>query len=118
MKTDRQEVFLGYEPPPGGPARMSAKLAHAGRRRDAQLYWLGPVAVALIAVITVILFRPAGDLRPGPDAGALLAAAEFDRLLGRETEPLDLTVTRGGTTLSVSELETREPNVRVFRIDD
>jgi len=118
MKADRRDVLRELEPPPGGPARMRAKFAGATRRNRVRAWWLGPVAVGLIAAVTIVHFRPADDAGSEPEVDALLASAEFDRLLGRETEPVDLVVTRGEVTLAVRELETREPKVRFFRIED
>ena len=78
-------------------------------------WWLGPVAVALLAAIAVFAFRPVPD--PAEDTDNLMAAAAFDRLLRREATPLELSISRGTEPLAVRELATSDPKVRLYSLE-
>lgn len=117
MKIERDQIFHELEPPPGGAARLRAKL-RAGRAAPLSGgWWLGPVAVAVIAAVTIVAFRLVPQRGPAPEADNLMAAAAFDRLLRRESDPYDLSISSGDQRLAVRELESSNPSVRLYRIE-
>jgi len=117
MKIDREAIFAELEPPPGGPARLRAKLRSAGAPPPARAWWLGPVAVVVIAAVAIFAFRLFPDSEPAAETDSLMTAAAFDRLLGRDSAPYAISVRRGPDPVAVSELETRDPNVRLFHLE-
>ena len=116
MRIERDRIFGEIEPPPGGAARLRAKLA-APRPAPGWVNWLGPVAVASVAALAVATFT----LRPGDDGvgipDSLMMAADFDRLLGRKSEPLEFRITRGEEVVAVSEVASGNPKVRLYLIE-
>jgi hypothetical protein len=117
LRTERSVIFRELEPPPGGAAKLRERLRASGDSQAVPAWWLGPVAVAVVAAVAVLAFRLVPDAARSPEAGSLIMAAEFDRLLRRPPEPYDLVVRRGAERIAVSELETRDPTVRVFHIE-
>lgn len=116
MKLETDQIFRELEPPPGGAARLRAKLNEGDRRRIAS-WWLGPAAVAAIAIIALVVFRQAPVTDQGLEADSLMMAADFDRLLGRDSEPYEFTVRRGAEQIEVSQLETTNPRIRLYSFD-
>lgn len=118
MKIDRSRIFEVLEPPPGGAARLHARLNEKPRRGAVHAWWLGPAVVVAVAVVTIAVIgrKPTSDagLDTGPDGNSLMAAAEFDRLLRRESVPYELTVRRGDEALAVTEIESSNPSVRLY----
>ncbi|HEU4618068.1 MAG TPA: hypothetical protein VFV10_08500, partial [Gammaproteobacteria bacterium] len=95
MKANREDLFRQIEPPPGGAERLSARLAAAPSPRTSLALRLtaagGVAAVALAAAVQLHeRFHPPAPA-PG-DLSDLSASPEFDRLLGREPRPYELTV--------------------------
>jgi len=141
MKTERNELFRELTPPEGGAARMRARLAaevsnaakprasnmsqtrpHYPSRRPAASWLIAAAGVAtmvLIAVLTALAVRPGPATERGaPPGGELYAAADFDRLLGRPSTPFELSVSRGDERLELTEIPTRDPQVRIVRIEE
>ena len=127
MKVDRNEIFRELLPPEGGAARMRARLANEvsndSRNRANNVPrtgWhfaaAGVAALMLIAILVGIALRPgASDAPPG---GELYASADLDRLLGRPSTPFELSVSLGDERLELTEIPTRDPQVRLVRIED
>lgn len=127
MKTDRDELFRELTPPAGGAARMRSRLAHevSNEPRTGATYaprtgWqfaaAGVAALVLIAVLAAIALRPGqSDV---PVAGELYASADFDRLLGRPSMPFELSVSIDDERLELTEIPTRDPQVRIVQIGE
>src|SRR5687767_7392531 len=123
MTFERQGLFTELNPPPGGAARFAERLdvSSAPRRwlRPAPLALAGTAFAAIVA-IAVLVWPTARD-----DSASLMSAApvdvysapEFDRLLGRVSTPAELTVTRDSAAASVTQIETENAKVRIYRID-
>jgi hypothetical protein len=127
MKTDRNELFRELTPPAGGAARMRARLAAeignpaVPRARSVQQSnWLfvaaGVAAMSLIAVLAVVALVSQPSIEPA--RGELYASADFDRLLGRALTPVELSVSLGDERLELTEIPTRDPQVRIVRIEE
>ncbi len=117
MKIERDQVFRELEPPPGGAARLRASLAASRPRSWRPAVWLGPGALALIAAAAFFVLRLDPSEGPSAVSDSLLAAASFDRLLGRESAPYELRVTRGTMPVAVNEIRSNDPNVRIYSLD-
>jgi hypothetical protein len=115
MKAEHAQIFRELDPPAGGAARMRAKLAAGGHLRRFQVWWLGPVAVALVAAIAVVNFR--GATGPDQASDSLLADSSLDRLLGRTAEPVETRVTRGTMPVAVNQIQTSNPRIRFYTLD-
>ena len=115
MKTERKQIFRELEPPPGGAARLRARLGTRTGHPGRQAWWLGPALVAVIAALALSPFRFDLTTESAPPPDTLLMAAAFDRLLGRTSAPYELSVARGTERLTVSELESSHPNVRLVQ---
>ena len=143
MKIDRNELFRELTPPAGGAARMRSRLAtpvgnstepRAGHSAPSPASWLfvpaGVAAVLLIAVLVAVALRSVPSIDSGstdggsvagegaPPAGELYAAADLDRLLGRPSTPFELSVSLGDERLDLIEIPTRDPLVRIVRIEE
>lgn len=135
MKVDRSEIFRELTPPAGGAARMRARLANEvsndsqNRANDAaqpttsnvpRTGWhfaaAGVVALMLIAILVGIALRPGSP--DAPSGGELYASADLDRLLGRPSRPFELSVSLGDERLELTEIPTRDPQVRLVRIEE
>jgi hypothetical protein len=122
MQSDPESPFELLEPPPGGVERMRARLAAPEPLRGG--FRLAAAGVATLVVLTALL-AVMSDVRFGRDTGdgtiaaapdnAILAAPELDRLLGREAQPVPLTVERDGQPQQVEELPSADPRVRIYR---
>ena len=110
-----RELFELLEPPPGGVERMRARLA-APEVRTAGFGLAAFGVAAVLALAAVLVYRPTAPPSPGVAANALLAAPELDRLLGRETAPVPLTVKRGDDPAQIEELPSTDPRVRIYRV--
>jgi hypothetical protein len=117
MKIEREALFRQLEPPPGGAARLRARLGSPSAGPPSPAWWLGPAAVAVIAAVVVLALRLVPDVEPTPEPGALMTAAAFDRLLRRESAPYELSITRDDVRLEVTELRSNNPSVRLYHID-
>ena len=117
MKLDPSQVFRVLEPPAGGVARMRAKLAAERHRRPFEIWWLGPVAAALVVAIAFFAFSGRNPMPPTGAANDLISSVEFDRLLGRETEPNEFRVTQGEMAVAVNQLPSSNPRVRLYEVE-
>ena len=88
----------------------------------------GVAAVLLIAVFAAVALLTGPSTDPGsidggiaakdvPVRGELYASADLDRLLGRASTPLELSVSLGDERLDLTEIPTRDPQVRLVRIE-
>ena len=116
MKLEPSHIFRELEPPAGGVARMRAKLAAERQRRSFEIWWLGPVAAALVVAIAFFAFSGQDPVLPTSAANDLMTAAEFDRLLGRDTEPTEFRVTQGTMPVAVNQLPSNNPRVRIYDV--
>ena len=92
-----RELFELLEPPPGGVERMRARFAKPARSRAS----FGLAAFGAAAAAAAL---------------ALVAAPELDRLLGRDTPPVPLTVKRDDQRVQIEELPSTDPQVRIYRM--
>ncbi|HJR70489.1 MAG TPA: hypothetical protein VKA43_10650 [Gammaproteobacteria bacterium] len=123
MNDERHGLFTELTPPPGGAERFAKRLdetaqsADAPRRRGFAFAAAACAAAAL--VLAVMLLREPGDSASPPVAAAteIYDAPEFDRLLGRPSQPAEFTVTLGERTASVVEVETTNEKVRIYEIN-
>ena len=110
-----REVFDQLEPPPGGVERMRARFAEPVRSRAG--FGLAALGVAtVLALAAVLVYLPAAPPKSGGADNALVAAPELDRLLGRETPPVPLTVKRDDQAVQIEELPSTDPQVRIYRM--
>jgi hypothetical protein len=126
MQTEHETLFEVLEPPPGGVERMRAKLAAPAKQRRGfgvaapfaplgfAVIGLGAVAVALLALLVMV--RPIGPQPPGTSDNAILAAPQFDRLLGRATPPRPLEVQRDGRPVQTEQLPSTDSRVHIYRM--
>jgi hypothetical protein len=131
MQTKRETAFELLEPPPGGVERMRAKLAAPRRTKLAAprqprvrlglaasaMAALGAAAVMVMAVLVALKsVAPEVPEMPATGGNAILAAPQFDRLLGRITPPLPLEVERDGEPVRIEPLPSTDPRVRIYRV--
>jgi hypothetical protein len=129
MNTD--DLFGQLEPPPGGAERFARRLdeaaAHA-RSMDARRTFAlaGAAAAVVLLVVALAVLRAPSDAPPPPVADSVPApevypeiydSPAFDRLLGRPLQAEQLTATVNQEAKAVTELESQNPNVRIYRIN-
>jgi hypothetical protein len=115
MSTEPESPFVTLEPPPGGIERMRARLAEPARSQSA--VWLSASSIAALAILCAFLAVISTGLRgPGVAADAMLNAPQLDRLLGRESRFVPLTVEQDGKTIRTEELPSADPRVRIYRM--
>jgi hypothetical protein len=117
MKTSRDIVFAPVEPPQGGVERMASRFAAAPRRSPAAAVGWAAAAAAVVAAAVLVPLRGHFD-RPAPPVGGLYAAPEFDRLLGRNTEPYELSVSVNQQKVRVAEVPTSDPKIRIYALQN
>jgi hypothetical protein len=114
MRSDHELELL--EPPPGGAERFRQRLAASASA--APRY--GPMTAGLAALALLVALFYFGPLRertePPATASSIIDAPEFDRLLGRESQPLPLLVERNDEPLTVAELRSTDPKVRIYEL--
>lgn len=115
MQTEPESLFEPLEPPPDGVERMRARFAERSHARPR--FGIAVSGVAAVAALVALL----AVLRTGTHIGgagddAILAAPELDRLLGRETRSVPLSVERDGQALQTEELPSADPRVRIYRV--
>jgi hypothetical protein len=119
MRLDRNEGFRELTPPAGGAARMRARLVDEGGNAS-HASWrfaaAGVAAMLLIGVVVAIALRNGPVADAGSPGGELYASADFDRLLGRSLTPVELSVYLGDERLELTEIPTRDPQVRFVRV--
>ncbi len=123
MNDERQGVFAELTPPPGGAERFARRLDEAAHVADAPRWrgfaLAGAVGAAVALVVAVVLLREPGDSASPPVAAApeIYDAPEFDRLLGRPTQPTAFAVTLDERTASIVEVETTNEKIRIYEIN-
>ena len=132
MRTE--ELFKELEPPAGGAERFRQQLEQHGEatHHGSGRLWLAGLASVLVAVVIVALLRypgvpmgnDANDAGSLPPTGADLPAArvvydaqQFDRLLGRPMQPVELSVAIGDERVAVSEMPSTNSKVRIYQIE-
>lgn len=125
MSSDVRDLFKELEPPQGGPERFAARLdAEMGAAPSVRLrraFAAGAACAAVALVATLVWLREPAD--PQPASGAEPAvdvynAPELDRLLGRPLRTTELTVMLGEESLPVTQLDTANQKVRIYRIEE
>jgi hypothetical protein len=115
MRTEPESLFDVLEPPPGGIERMRTRLAEPPRaRRGFGLAALSIAALAALVAVLAVLSTETGN-RSAAD-NAMLAAPELDRLLGRESRAIPLSLERDGHAVQVEQVPSSDPRVRIYRV--
>jgi hypothetical protein len=122
------DLFEQLELPPGGAERFAQRLDEAGaharhvelRRRKFAL--AGAAAAAILLVVAFAVLRAPSDAPPPSVAGSvpvpeIYDSPAFDRLLGRPLQAEQLTATVNEEAKAVTELESQNPTVRIYRIN-
>jgi hypothetical protein len=123
MNTDA--LFKQIEPPAGGAERFARRLDEVAAERPslrARAIAAAAAAAAVALVAAILLQRPSADapeLTAAESAPAVEVynAPEFDRLLGRVSPPVELTVVVNTEAARVTELETTSAKVRIYQIN-
>lgn len=113
-----RELFEILEPPPGGVERMRARFAEP-RARVAGFKLAAYGVAALVAVVTLtalLVDLPSAPRSSVPADNPVAASPKLDRLLGRESRPMPLTVERDGKPVQAEELPSSDPRVRIYRV--
>ena len=115
--TDEREIFKQLEPPEGGAERFIQRLEQEARRSSVSM--LRPTVVivgfALVAITVYALLR-IPEPAP-PRLTDIYDAPEFDRLVGRPSDSLELRVRRNAQEMTLVELETSDPRVRIYKLN-
>jgi hypothetical protein len=113
MQNDPESPFELLEPPPGGVERMRQRLAAPEPVQNR--FGIAAAGIAVLTVLIALLARAPNEWH-GRDANSpILAAPELDRLLGREAQPVPLTVERDGQQQQIEQLPSSDPRVRIYR---
>jgi hypothetical protein len=79
------------------------------------------LAAACIAILAAVIFvvgsQPADVSVPENPADSVAAAPQFDRLLGRESARIELTVQRNAQTVSLTEIASSNPKVHIYSLN-
>ncbi len=115
MKTDHATLFELVEPPANGVRDLRARLSLNEHRLS--WGWGFAAAGAVMGLLVFVLAQPRkGDVEP-----ALLAkmfdVREFDRLLGKETQPYELRVKLNTREAVVVEVSSSDPKIRLYQIN-
>lgn len=122
MNSERHGLFAELTPPAGGAERFAKRLDETEQDADVPRWrgfaFAGAASAAVALVVAVVLLRNPSDSTPPTIAsGDIYGAPEFDRLLGRPSQPAEFTVTLGERTASVVEVETTNEKVRIYEIN-
>jgi hypothetical protein len=123
MNSERHGLFAELTPPPGGAERFAQRLDETAPAADGPrwrgLALAGAAFAAVALLVAIVLLREPGDSTSPPVAAApeIYNAPEFDRLLGRPSQPAEFTVTLGERTASVVAVETTNEKVRIYEIN-
>jgi hypothetical protein len=122
-----EELFKELDPPRGGTARFARRLEAAAsappapRRRGFALAAAAAAAAMSVAIVVLVLRQPSdteqkpvAELQPVPN---IYDAPAFDRLLGRPLQGAGLAATVGQQPRTLTELESQNTKVRIYRID-
>jgi hypothetical protein len=126
MNTD--DLFGQLQPPPGGAERFARRLDEAAARaRSVGVRWrrltlASVAAAAVLLVVAATVLRSPNGAPPPPLADSvpvpkIYDSPAFDRLLGRPLRAEQLTATVNQQAATVTELESQNPNVRIYRIN-
>lgn len=132
MSTDA--VFKELEPPPGGAERFAQRLdeiAAAQPSRRVRFLGIAAAAAAVALVTAVLVLRAPNETAPSivvntpppssvvatPSAVEIYNSPEFDRLLGRSSQPAELTVVLNEEAAAVTQIATTNEKVRIYQIN-
>jgi hypothetical protein len=146
MNVDRDQLFEQLRPPRGGAERLSERLVEDQRQRvrawALQLSAAGIAAALVLLIASQLRFdsfprdtvQPAGETTPngetaqvstdsveepetGPPPGdSLFNAPQFDRLLGRTSEQVELSVSIDGEQATVALIASSDPRIRMYML--
>jgi hypothetical protein len=119
MTVGKRELFELFEPPPGSVERMARRIERRHERpAGTPRRWLAAAALGIIAAASAaFLILRASDEPPAAQRGAnLYAARQFDRLLGRRLESVELSVAIDDRSPVIVEVESSRPNVRLYDV--
>jgi hypothetical protein len=122
MTVDKAELFRLLDPPPGGLERMRRRLEEPRvapwepLRRWQTAAALGIAFALALAVTAPLLVGDHGAPEPERDAN-LYAAREFDRLLGRRLEAVELRVAIDDKSAVISEVESSRRKIRIYELE-
>jgi hypothetical protein len=112
--------FRELEPPAGGAERLQRCLEEAARPATGvpeRVAIVGAGAAVLALALALFVGLRSGSDADRPAPADLYQAASFDRLLGRPMERTELTATIGDQTVPISQVDSSNPKVRIYRID-
>ena len=122
MNTDA--IFEQLEPPRGGAERFSRRLdeiAVAQPSPRARFLAIAAASAAVALVTALLLVQGPMETPPTvaatPPAVEVYNAPEFDRLLGRQSRPAELTVILNEETADVTQIATTNEKVRIYQIN-
>lgn len=120
MKADGKDLFQTLDPPAGGAERLRARLQAERPRPMMSPVRLGLAAIAASALLTAILItqRPeVGNEIARDDIGLaddIFESPAFDRLLGREFQPVAMRVTLNDEPMQATAVASENPNIRMY----
>ena len=123
MNDERKRLFAELTPPPGGAEQFAKRLDETAQAADAPRWrgfaLAGAAAAAAALVVAVVLLREPSESVPPTAAAApeIYNAPEFDRLLGRPSQPTEFTVRLDERTTSIVEVETTNDKIRMYEIN-
>lgn len=116
MAERHEDLFPELEPPPGGTARLMARIDAAERASRRRRVWVAGVAAAAVAVVIAVAPRVAG--RPGDATAAAWREAPALVSLGigeRMAEPVEVPSEARGGIVAVR-VPTDDPKVVLYLV--
>lgn len=115
--TDNGNLFKRLDPPPGGAERLGRRIGQQSPRHAFAL----PKPAAAILGIAIAVFVALPLLRaPDPvpaTQSEIYDAPQFDRLVGRRSETLELRVLRDAEEAALIEFESSDPRIRIYALN-
>jgi len=116
MNANRSQLFEELDPPPGGVDRLRERLRSRENQPWVRHHWRPAAAFTLVVVVAVIsLIRMTPE--PVDVELALYQASEFDRLLGRAPQRIELSVERNQQGVDIVEVASSDPKIRIYELN-